>query len=183
MSASTSRDASIAALAASGMPFAGIIGAAVSMTPEIQGMIEADIANLEQLATSLEHDVSTSYAPQVSGVLKNMRVQPRDVPADFQELHSFLMVHNEAQDIAQQNVSQFNRGTLGFAQAAQDIGGRYRDADQLSHARVSYVNGALQDHGVLSDPSGGTNGTANGGTSTSAGRVDQTSDEIDTVIE
>ena len=48
-------------------------------------------------------------------------------------------MHNDAQDISQQNMFQFSPGTQQFAEAAKDIGGHYRGSDAFSHAKVSDV--------------------------------------------
>lgn len=107
------------------------------------GSIEADITAMEQFATKLQGDVSNNYETHRPTVQALMLTQLPSPPAEFSELCSFLIVHNDAQDVSQQNVYLFGTGTTQFAQVAKDIGGNYKHSDAFSHAKVSDVDAAF----------------------------------------
>jgi hypothetical protein len=105
--------------------------------------IEADVTAMEQFATKLQGDVSKNYdthAPVVQQLLLTILPDP---PADFVELSSFLVVHNDAQNISQKNVYNFSEGTTQFAQVAKDVSADYRGSDAFSHAKVADVDRAF----------------------------------------
>lgn len=105
--------------------------------------IEADVTAMEQFATKLEGDVTNNYETHRPTVQALMLTQLPPPPAEFSELCSFLTVHNDAQDVSQQNVFQFGPGTQQFAQVAKDIGGKYQHSDAFSYAKVSDVDAAF----------------------------------------
>jgi hypothetical protein len=107
------------------------------------GSIEADITAMEQFATKLQGDVMNNYETHRPTVQTLMLTQLPSPPTEFSELCSFLIVHNDAQDVSQQNVFQFGPGTQQFAEVAKDIGGHYRHSDAFSHAKVSDVKSAF----------------------------------------
>ncbi|GAA0542309.1 hypothetical protein GCM10010172_24680 [Paractinoplanes ferrugineus] len=106
--------------------------------------IEADIQAMEQFATGLSAIVKDDYAPHLSTVTDAMSTRLPDPPSEFIELLTFLFAHNQAQDIAHQNVYNFANGTQEFAVAAQDISKRYDGSDAFSHAKVNDVDKAFQ---------------------------------------
>jgi hypothetical protein len=105
--------------------------------------IDADVTAMEQFATQLRGDVTKNYETHVPVVQELMLTRLPDPPAEFVELSSFLVVHNDAQNVSQQNVFQFGKGTLQAADAAQTVSKDYRGSDAFSHARVSDVNAAF----------------------------------------
>jgi hypothetical protein len=107
------------------------------------GSIEADITAMEQFATKLQGDVSNNYETHRPTVQALMLTQLPPPPIEFSELYNFLVVHNDAQDVSQQNMFQFGPGTQQFAEAAKDIGGHYKHSDAFSHAKVSDVSSAF----------------------------------------
>jgi hypothetical protein len=112
------------------------------------GQIDADIAAMEQFAKKLQADVEDNYAPHLSTVTDAMMTELPHPPSEFAELSSFLTVHNDAQNVTQQNVYNFANGTQGFALAAADISKRYSGSDAFSHAEVTDVNAAFTKVGV-----------------------------------
>lgn len=113
--------------------------------------IEADIAAMEQFAKKLQTDVEDNYAPHLSTVTDAMMTELPHPPGEFAELSSFLTVHNDAQNVTQQNVYNFANGTQGFALAAADISQRYSGSDAFSHAQVADVNAAFNKVGATAD--------------------------------
>src|SRR3954454_19316962 len=107
------------------------------------GSIEADTTAMEQFASKLQGDVRNNYETHRPTVQALMLTQLPPPPVEFSELCSFLTVHNDAQDVSQQNVFQFGPGTQQFAQVAKDIGGHYKHSDAFSHAKVSDVDAAF----------------------------------------
>jgi hypothetical protein len=107
------------------------------------GSIEANVAAMEQFASKLQGDVSKDYETHRPTAQALMLTQLPQPPIEFSELYNFLVVHNDAQDISQQNMFQFGPGTQQFAEAAKDIGGRYKHSDAFSHAKVSDVSSAF----------------------------------------
>lgn len=106
--------------------------------------IEADVTAMEQFATQLQGDVSKNYdthAPVVQQLLLTILPDP---PGDFVELSSFLVVHNDAQNVSQKNVFNFSAGTTQFAQVAKDVSSDYRGSDAFSHAKVTDVDSAFK---------------------------------------
>jgi hypothetical protein len=120
------------------------------------GSIEANITAMEQFATKLQGDVNNNYETHRPVVQELMLTQLPPTPTQFFELYSFLVVHNDAQDVSQQNVYQFGPGTQQFAEAAKDIGGHYQHSDAFSHAKVSDVDAAF--HSASKDTMPVTNG-------------------------
>lgn len=110
--------------------------------------IDADITAMEQFAKKLQADVEDNYAPHLTTVTDAMMTELPHPPSEFAELSSFLTVHNDAQNVTQQNVYNFANGTQGFALAAADISKKYRGSDAFSHAKVSDVNTAFNRVGV-----------------------------------
>lgn len=105
--------------------------------------IEADVTAMEQFATKLQGDVTKNYdthAPVVQQLLLTLLPDP---PGDFVELSSFLVVHNDAQNVSQQNVYHYSEGTSNFAQVAKAVSADYRGSDAFSHAKVADVNAAF----------------------------------------
>jgi hypothetical protein len=105
--------------------------------------IEADVTAMEQFATQLQGDVTKNYNTHVPVVQQLMLTELPSPPAEFQELSSFLVVHNDAQNISQQNVFHFSKGTQQFADVAKDVSKDYRGSDAFSHAKVSDVDSAF----------------------------------------
>ena len=105
--------------------------------------IEADVTAMEQFATQLQGDVTKNYNTHVPVVQQLMLTELPSPPAEFQELSSFLVVHNDAQNISQQNVFHFSKGTEQFADVAKDVSSDYRGSDAFSHAKVSDVDAAF----------------------------------------
>ncbi|MFI6075350.1 hypothetical protein ACIA5C_27695 [Actinoplanes sp. NPDC051343] len=105
--------------------------------------IEADVTAMEQFATQLQGDVTKNYNTHVPVVQQLMLTELPSPPAEFQELSSFLVVHNDAQNISQQNVFHFSKGTEQFATVAKDVSKDYRGSDAFSHAKVSDVDSAF----------------------------------------
>ncbi len=117
--------------------------------------IEADIQAMEQFATKLSANVKDNYAPHLSTVTTAMSTRLPDPPAEFIELTTFLSAHNEAQNVAHQNVYNYANGTQGFATAAEDISKEYSGSDAFAHAKVTDVDKALdQNVGIPTDNSG-----------------------------
>jgi len=116
------------------------------------GSIEADIQAMEQFAAKLSADVKDNYAPHLSTVTSTMSKRLPDPPAEFYELSSFLIVHNNAQNVTHGNVYNFAGGTEGFAQAASDISKKYSGSDAFSHAKVTDVDNAFNEVGIPTDP-------------------------------
>jgi hypothetical protein len=105
--------------------------------------IEADVTAMEQFATKLQGDVTKNYdthAPVVQGLMLTLLPDP---PLEFVELSSFLVVHNDAQNISQKNVFHYSEGTSQFAQVAKDVSADYRGSDAFSHAKVADVDAAF----------------------------------------
>jgi hypothetical protein len=105
--------------------------------------IEADVTAMEQFATQLQGDVKNNYNTHVPVVQQLMLTELPSPPAEFQELSSFLVVHNDAQNISQQNVFHFSEGTQQFAEVAKDVSKDYRGSDAFSHAKVADVDSAF----------------------------------------
>lgn len=116
--------------------------------------IEADIQAMEQFATKLSANVKDNYAPHLSTVTTAMSTRLPDPPAEFIELTTFLFAHNEAQNVAHQNVYNYANGTQGFATAAEHISKEYSGTDAFAHAKVTDVDKALDNVGVPTDNSG-----------------------------
>jgi hypothetical protein len=112
------------------------------------GQIEADIQAMEQFAAKLSDNVKGSYAPHLTSVTDAMSTRLPNPPGEFVELASFLVAHNEAQDVTHQNVYNYANGTQGLASAAADISKKYSGSDAFAHAKVSDVNNALDRVGV-----------------------------------
>ena len=106
--------------------------------------IEADVTAMEQFATQLRGDVTKNYETHVPVVQQLMLTRLPQPPGQFVELSSFLIVHNDAQNISQQNVFQFGKGTLQAADAAKQVSSDYRGSDAFSHAKVSDVDSAFR---------------------------------------
>jgi hypothetical protein len=106
--------------------------------------IEADVTAMEQFAAQLKGDVTKNYNTHVPVVQQLMLTELPSPPAEFVELSSFLVVHNDAQNISQQNVFHFSKGTEQFADVAKDVSSDYRGSDAFSHARVSDVDAAFK---------------------------------------
>jgi len=118
------------------------------------GDIEADIRAMEHFAAKLSSDVKDNYAPHLSTVTDTMSKRLPDPPAEFYELSSFLIVHNNAQNVTHGNVYNYAGGTEGFAQAAADISQKYSGSDAFSHAKVKDVDKAFNQVGIPADPTG-----------------------------
>jgi hypothetical protein len=116
--------------------------------------IEADIEAMEKFATKLSADVKDNYAPHLSTVTDAMSTRLPDPPSEFIELLTFLFAHNEAQDVAHQNVYNYANGTQGFATAAQDISKTYSGADAFAHAKVRDVDKAFDKVGIPTEQPG-----------------------------
>ncbi|MET0522861.1 MAG: hypothetical protein ABW156_12970 [Jiangellaceae bacterium] len=110
--------------------------------------IEADIQAMEQFAAKLSDNVRGSYAPHLSSVSEAMSTRLPNPPGEFVELASFLVAHNQAQDITHQNVYNYANGTQGFATAAADISKKYSGSDAFAHAKVADVDRALDRVGI-----------------------------------
>jgi hypothetical protein len=106
--------------------------------------IEADVTAMEQFATQLRGDVTKNYETHVPVVQQLMLTRLPQPPGEFAELSSFLIVHNDAQNISQQNVFQFAAGTLQAADAAKKVSTDYRGSDAFSHAKVNDVDKAFR---------------------------------------
>ena len=122
------------------------------------GQIEADITAMEKFASQLSANVKGSYAPHLSTVSDAMSTRLPDPPGEFVELVSFLTLHNEAQNVAHQNVYNYANGTQRFATAAEDISRTYSGADAVAHAKVSDVDKAFAKVGIPADPATGEGG-------------------------
>jgi hypothetical protein len=114
--------------------------------------IEADIQAMENFARKLAASVHDSYAPHLSTVTTAMSTRIPDPPPEFVELRSFLVTHNEIQNVSHQNVYNFANGTQGFATAASDISRQYGGSDAFAHARVRDVDTALERVGIPASP-------------------------------
>jgi hypothetical protein len=119
------------------------------------GQIEADIQAMEKFAAKLSDNVKGSYAPHLTTVTDAMSTRLPNPPGEFVELASFLVAHNEAQDVTHQNVYNYANGTQGLASAAADISKKYSGSDAFAHANVSDVNTALDKVGVPTTAEGG----------------------------
>jgi hypothetical protein len=108
------------------------------------GQIESDITAMEQFATQLRGDVTKNYQTHVPVVQQLMLTVLPNPPAAFEELSSFLIVHNDAQNVSQKNVFQFGNGTLQAADAAKKVSADYRGSDAFSHAKVADVDQAFR---------------------------------------
>jgi hypothetical protein len=106
--------------------------------------IEADVTAMEQFATQLQGDVTKNYNTHAPVVQQLLLTILQDPPSDFVELSSFLVVHNDAQNISQKNVYHYSEGTSNFAKVAKDVSADYRGSDAFSHARVSDVDSAFK---------------------------------------
>jgi hypothetical protein len=106
--------------------------------------IEADVTAMEQFATQLQGDVTKNYNTHVPVVQQLMLTELPSPPAEFQELSSFLVVHNDAQNISQKNVYHYSEGTTQFAKVAKDVSADYRGSDAFSHAKVADVDSAFK---------------------------------------
>jgi hypothetical protein len=106
--------------------------------------IEADVTAMEQFATQLQGDVTKNYNTHASVVQNLLLTILPDPPGDFVELSSFLVVHNDAQNISQKNVYHYSEGTTQFAKVAKDVSADYRGSDAFSHAKVSDVDAAFK---------------------------------------
>ncbi len=109
------------------------------------GSIEADIQAMEQFAAKLAANVQDSYAPHMANVSDSMATRLPAPSGEFIELSSFLVAHNQAQNVTHQNVYSYANGTQDLANAATDISKRYRGSDAFSHAKVSDVERAFRD--------------------------------------
>ena len=118
------------------------------------GHIEADIEAMERFAAKLSADVRESYAPHLSRVTEAMMTPIPPPPGEFVELSSFLIAHNQAQNVTQQNVYNYANGTQGFAAVASNISRKYRGSDAFSHAKVSDVDKAFDKVGIPTDATG-----------------------------
>jgi hypothetical protein len=107
------------------------------------GDIAADIAAMEEFATKLAADVQNNYVPHLSRITDAMLTELPQPAASFPELVSFMIAHNEAQGVTQENVFNFANGTNHFATAAKTISGEYRESDAFSRARVGDVDKAF----------------------------------------
>ncbi|NMO50375.1 hypothetical protein HH310_04105 [Actinoplanes sp. TBRC 11911] len=117
--------------------------------------IEADIQAMENFARKLAASVHDNYAPHLQTVTTAMSTRIPEPPLAFVELRSFLVAHNEIQNVSHQNVYNFANGTQGFATAASDISRQYEGSDALAHARVRDVDSALDRVGIpASTPTG-----------------------------
>jgi hypothetical protein len=112
------------------------------------GQIEADIQAMEKFAAKLSDNVKGSYAPHLTSVTDAMSTRLPNPPGEFVDLASFLVAHNEAQDVTHQNVYNYANGTQGLASAAADISKKYSGSDAFAHAKVSDVTTALDKVGV-----------------------------------
>jgi hypothetical protein len=121
------------------------------------GQIEADIQAMEQFAAKLSDNVKGSYAPHLTSVTDAMSTRLPNPPGEFVELASFLVAHNEAQDVTHQNVYSFANGTQVLASAAADIGKKYSGSDAFAHAKVSDVESALKKVCISDTPAEGEN--------------------------
>lgn len=110
--------------------------------------IEADVTAMETFAKALSADVKMNYAPNMRGVSDAMLTEIPQPPANFVELYSFLVSHREAQDVTQQNVYSYAKGTTRFANAATEISGAYQGSDAFSHAKLKDVNEAFDTVGI-----------------------------------
>ena len=106
--------------------------------------IEADVTAMEQFASQLRGDVTKNYETHVPVVQQLMLTRLPQPPIEFAELSSFLIVHNSAQNVSQQNVFTFAQGTLQAADAAKKVSTDYRGSDAFSHAKVSDVDQAFR---------------------------------------
>ena len=118
--------------------------------------IEADIQAMEQFASKLSANVKDDYAPHLSTVTAAMSTRLPAAPSEFVELMTFLFAHNEAQNVAHQNVYNYANGTQGFATAAKDISQAYSGSDAFSHAKVRDVDKAFDRVGIPADTDEGT---------------------------
>ena len=118
------------------------------------GRIEADIAAMETFGAELSASVRNSYAPHLAGVTDAMSTRLPDPPAEFIELVTFLYAHNDAQNVAHQNVYNYANGTQGFANAAADIGEAYRGSDAFAQAKVADVDRAFERVGITLNEDG-----------------------------
>jgi len=118
--------------------------------------IEADIQAMEQFASKLSANVKDNYAPHLSTVTEAMSTRLPAAPSEFVELMTFLFAHNEAQNVAHQNVYNYANGTQGFATAAKDISETYSGSDAFSRAKVRDVDNALDKVGIPTESAEGT---------------------------
>ncbi|WP_433298099.1 hypothetical protein ACQP2F_42545 [Actinoplanes sp. CA-030573] len=117
--------------------------------------IEADIQAMEHFAAKLSANVKDNYAPHLTTVTDAMSTRLPDPPSEFIELLTFLFVHNDAQNVAHQNVYSYANKTQGFATAAEDISKEYRGSDAFSHAKVRDVDKAFDKVGIPPAPDEG----------------------------
>ncbi|MFI0792814.1 hypothetical protein ACH4OY_08950 [Micromonospora rubida] len=113
------------------------------------GGIEADIRQLRDFADRLQAEVERNYAPHLSYIADDMKAKIPN-PADaFVELVQFLQAHNETQQATATMVWSVGGATDRLAAAAGRIATKYADTDAFSAARVSDVERALADPGVV----------------------------------
>lgn len=115
--------------------------------------IEADLQAMAKFAQELSDNLMNSYAPRLSTVSSAMTTELPS-PPKFIELHSFLTAHQQAQEVAHQNVYEYANGTAGFANAATEISEKYSGTDAFARAKVDDVNNALDKAGLPPDPTG-----------------------------
>ena len=113
------------------------------------GDIEADILAMEEFAARLKADVEQNYAPRAVQVTDTMLTALPPAHESFMELSSFRAAHEQAQDIALQNVYNYANSTYGFATAAHEVSEKYRDSDAYARAKVTDVHAGLRTAGIL----------------------------------
>lgn len=132
--------------------------------------IAADIDGMTTAAQQLLTDVQKNYIPHRDQVSTGMMTQLPDVPGEFVELSSFLLVHNGAQNSTLKNVFNYGKGSNRYATAAKEIGAEYQGSDAYSRAKVSDVDSRL---GAFSPaPTDSTTGSTSDSTSYSTGAGD-----------
>ncbi|MEV1285815.1 hypothetical protein [Micromonospora sp. NPDC049679] len=110
------------------------------------GDIEADISKMEEFAAKLDAEVRNNYGPHAESLYEDMRTEIPRPYAMFEELSSFLTVHNAAERETADFVHFYQNATGGFATAATKVSEQYRQSDAFSAARVRDIEAAF--HGT-----------------------------------
>ena len=116
------------------------------------GQVEAHLLSMQQFAAALKGNVVKNYDTRLPAVQQDMMTILPPVHSAFFELYNFLGVHNQAQNISQQNVFLYSQGTADFADAAHQVSQDYGNSDVFARAKVSDVDVAL---GTAEGDSGG----------------------------
>jgi hypothetical protein len=108
------------------------------------GGIEADITKLEEFAAALEAEVQQNYLPHAEYVKDDMYVRLPAPAAEFVELSTFLVKHDELARDATGYVHLHGEATYEAATVANEVSKQYRQSDAFAAARARDVEAALR---------------------------------------